>query len=47
MTKNGLRKKENKNYDTVGTIPNSNIKIIERVKFDNTTHKYMTAHLLA
>ena len=44
MTKNGLRKKENKNYDTVGTIPNSNIKIIERVKFDNTTHKYMTAH---
>jgi hypothetical protein len=47
MTKHRLKKKKNKNYYTVVTIPNSNIKIIERVKIDNTTHKYMTAHLLA
>jgi hypothetical protein len=35
--------KNKKKYRTVGTIPESNIKIIERSKSLLLTHKYMTA----
>jgi len=33
---------KNKKYHTVGTIPRSNINIVERGKIDTLTHKYMT-----
>jgi hypothetical protein len=35
---------KNKNVDIVGTIPKSNIKIVERGKIDTLKNKYMTAH---
>ena len=35
---------KNKKYHTVGIVPKSNIKIVERDKIDTLTHKYMTAH---
>ena len=41
-----LYQSEKQKYDTVGTIPKSNIKIIERGKINTLTHKYMTAHWL-
>ena len=43
---------KNKRYNTVGKVPESNVKIVERGKIDNpnkqihdVTHKYMTDHL--
>ena len=33
-----------KQYHTVGTIPTTNRKTVERGKIHTTTHKYMTAH---
>ena len=39
-----LYQSEKQTYDTVGTIPKSNIRIIERGKIDTLTHKYMTAN---
>jgi hypothetical protein len=36
---------KNKKYCTVGTIPTSTIKAVERGNIDTPhTHKYMTAH---
>jgi len=37
---------KNRKYHTVGTVPKSNRKIVERgkIKIDTPTHKYMTAH---
>ena len=35
---------KNNKYHTVGTVPKSNIKIVERGKIE--THKYMTSHIL-
>ena len=37
--------KKNKEYHTVGTVPISNIKIIECGQIDTLTLKYMTTHL--
>jgi hypothetical protein len=37
-------KMKNKKYHTVGTIPISNINIVERGKIDTLTHKYMTSN---
>ena len=37
-------KMKNKTYHTVGTIPISNINIVERGKIDTLTHKYMTSN---
>jgi hypothetical protein len=37
--------KNEKKKQTVGTIPKSNIKIIEEVKSIPLTHKYMTGQL--
>jgi hypothetical protein len=31
---------------TVGIIPKSNIKIVEKSKIDTLSHKYLTAHFL-
>jgi hypothetical protein len=39
--------KNEKNDQTVGTIPKSNIKIVERGKIDTLTHKYTTTHFPA
>jgi hypothetical protein len=39
-----LYQSEKQKYDTVGTIPKSNIKIMERGKIDTLTHKYMTSN---
>ena len=36
-----INKAKSKKYHTVGTVPKSNIKIVERVKIDTTAHKYM------
>ena len=33
-----------KKYHTLGTIPKSNIKIVEKGKGDTPTHKYKTAY---
>ena len=37
---------KNRKYHTVGTVPKSNRKIVERgkIKIDTPTHKYMTVH---
>jgi hypothetical protein len=38
-----IKCKTNK-YNTEGTIPKSNKKIVERCKIGTLAHKYMTAH---
>ena len=38
-----IKWKTNQKYQTVGTIPESNIKIVERGKSLTLTYKYMTA----
>jgi len=38
-----IRPKTNK-FHTFGTVPKSNIKIVERGKIIHLTHKYMIAH---
>jgi len=35
---------KNKKYHTVGPIPKSNIKIVERGQIDTLAQKYMTVH---
>ena len=42
-TSNKIR---NRKKPTVGMIPKSNIKIVEKSKIDTLTHKYLTAHFL-
>ena len=37
---------KNTTYHTAKTIPKSYIEIVEKVKVDSPTHKYMTAHFL-
>jgi hypothetical protein len=35
---------KNRKKNTVGIIPKSNIKVVEKGKIDTLTHKYLTAH---
>jgi hypothetical protein len=39
-----INKGKNKEYHIVGTIPNSNIKTVEKARLTHMTNKYMTAH---
>jgi len=38
-------KMKSQNYHTVGIVPNSNRRLVERGKNDTLIYKYMTAHL--